>query len=71
MNQPRVTDCPNALHDWPLPTGYVAASDTADKRLAYRWRNNRCPECGFYGWVPGDRKAGTRPVYVPHAKGKR
>lgn len=68
MSHPlRVSDCPNALHDWPLPSGYIAAHSTAEKRLRSRWRNTRCPDCGLYGWAPGDHKPGTRPVHVPPA----
>lgn len=44
--------CPNTLHDHPLPSGYVAASDVATRRLRLRWRNLRCPDCGLYGWLP-------------------
>lgn len=65
MNPPRNSDCPNALHDWPLPTGYIAASDVAGVRLRARWSNRKCSECGLYGWAPGTRTAGTRPVHVP------
>jgi hypothetical protein len=64
MNQQRGTSCPNTLHDWPLPIGYIAASDTAAVRLRARWRNNKCPDCGLYGWIPGQHKPGTRPVHV-------
>lgn len=49
---PRGTDCPDTLHDWPLPTGYGDASDVAARRLRKRWGNRRCPDCGLYGWVP-------------------
>lgn len=62
---PRNSDCPNPLHDWPLPTGYIAASDVAGARLRARWSNRECPECGLYGWAPGNRVAGTRPIHVP------
>ena len=50
--EPRV-ECPNSLHDWPLPHGYVDASEVAASRLSRRWSNKRCPDCGLYGWVPG------------------
>jgi hypothetical protein len=47
----RGTECPNALHDHPLPSGYVDAAAAADRRLrSGNWRNKRCPECGTYGW---------------------
>jgi hypothetical protein len=49
---PRGTDCPNALHDHPLPNGYVDASEEASHRLYKRWINRKCPDCGLYGWVP-------------------
>lgn len=45
--------CPNRLHDWPLPKGYVDADEVAHSRLRRRWRNRQCPDCGKYGWVPG------------------
>jgi len=44
--------CPNALHDYPLPAGYVDASVVAERRLRQRWRSARCPDCHLYGWVP-------------------
>lgn len=46
-------ECPNSLHDHPLPDGYIAASDVAAARLRKRWANVRCPDCGLYGWRPG------------------
>jgi hypothetical protein len=49
-------ECPNALHDWPLPAGYVDAHEVAMSRIGRRWTNRRCPDCGFYGWVPGRLK---------------
>ena len=48
----RGTDCPNALHDHPLPAAYVTASDVADERLESGWRNVECPDCRLYGWEP-------------------
>lgn len=57
--------CPNPLHDWPLPQGYAECFEVADARLRARWKNKRCPDCGLYGWQPGDsRPEGTRPVQV-------
>lgn len=50
---PRGTDCPNALHDHPLPSGYIAAAEEAGSRLDEGWRNPKCPDCGLYGWEPG------------------
>lgn len=45
--------CPNSLHDYPLPSGYIAAHDMAAARLRKRWSSVRCPDCGLYGWRPG------------------
>lgn len=42
--------CPNRLHDYPMPAGYVEAIGEADRRISQRWRNKRCPDCGKYGW---------------------
>lgn len=50
---PRGTDCPDSLHDHPLPAGYVDAAEEATRRLNKRWANRRCPRCGLYGWAPG------------------
>lgn len=47
------TDCPNRLHDWPLPIGYSDAADEARWRLRHGWANNRGPDCGLYGRRPG------------------
>jgi hypothetical protein len=49
----RRDQCPDPLHDWPLPGGYVDASEAAASRLYRRWANVRCPKCGLYGWRPG------------------
>ena len=56
--------CPDTLHDYPLPVGYVDRSEVAHRRLYKRWRNVRCRQCGLYGWVPplGDT---TEPVKPP------
>lgn len=54
------SECPNALHDWPLPAGYVDAFDAAMSRLHRRWANPRCPDCGVYGWRPGEIRDETR-----------
>jgi hypothetical protein len=56
---PRDTDCPDPLHDRPLPAGYCDASDEAARRLRRGWGNRRCTRCGLYGWVPGLRDADT------------
>ena len=58
-------DCPNVLHDFPLPAGYVDASEAAEKRLRHRWHNARCPDCGLYGWRPGDPTGDLRDERVP------
>lgn len=59
-------DCPNALHDWPLPAGYVDASEVAEARMRARWSNQKCTACGLHGWAPGTKRPeGTRPVRVP------
>ena len=58
-------DCPNVLHDFPLPAGYVDASEAAEKRLRHRWHNARCPDCGLYGWRPGDPTGDLRDQRVP------
>jgi hypothetical protein len=57
-------ECPNDLHDWPLPSGYVAADETAQRRLRNGWKNTRCPDCGLYGWREG-RKRADGDVRVP------
>lgn len=51
---PRGTDCPNALHDRPLPSGYVDAAEVAGRRLRTGWANRKCPDCGLYGWEGSD-----------------
>lgn len=56
---PRSTDCPNALHDWPLPSGYVDAAEEAARRLARGWNNSKCPQCRLHGWRPSTRVKGT------------
>lgn len=46
--------CPDPVHDWPEPRGYVDACEVAESRLRRRWRNVPCPTgCGRYGWRPG------------------
>ena len=45
-------DCPDAVHDHPLPNGYVDASTVAMRRLNTGWRNPMCKTCGIHGWVP-------------------
>lgn len=46
-------ECPNALHDHPLPAGYLEAQDMAYRRLRKGWTQKRCPDCKLYGWVKG------------------
>lgn len=64
-------DCPDSLHDWPLPDGYVEASEVAAARLRERWSNRKCRRCGLYGWAPcGKRPESTHPVHVPFPSAK-
>lgn len=44
--------CPDRLHAHPLPRGYFAAAEQAERRLAEGWKNRRCRKCRLYGWVP-------------------
>lgn len=48
----RGTECPNALHDHPLPPAYLAAHFEADERLAAGWDNRECSDCNQFGWEP-------------------
>jgi hypothetical protein len=57
-------DCPNPLHDYPLPDGYGEASDVAAARIRNRWSNRRCPDCKLYGWAPGRITDSTNAVKV-------
>lgn len=61
---PRGTDCPDPLHDFPLPSGYNEASEEANSRLNRGWNNTRCEQCGRYGWRPGEPRKGERLVRV-------
>ena len=45
-------DCPDPVHDFPLPSGYSDAHEVAERRLRKRWRNVRCRTCQLYGWEP-------------------
>lgn len=47
-------DCPNELHDWPLPAGYSDSHAVANRRLRNKWRTRKCPDCKLYGWEPGE-----------------
>jgi len=57
-------ECPNPLHDWPLARGFIDASEQADRRLRNGWSNQKCPDCGLYGWRLGRKKHETD-VHVP------
>lgn len=57
-------ECPNLLHDYPLPAGYVDAHEVAQARIANRWSNRKCPQCGLHGWAPGRITDGTNAVRV-------
>lgn len=46
------SECPDAVHDHPLPNGYVDASTVAMRRLNTGWRNPMCKTCGIHGWIP-------------------
>ena len=46
-------NCPNEVHDYPLPAGFINAAEAADNRLRNGWDNVPCPDCGLYGWRPG------------------
>lgn len=59
--------CPDAVHDWPLPRGYVDAWEVAESRLRRGWQNLACSRCGLYDWIPG-RINKEMDHYVP-AKG--
>jgi hypothetical protein len=43
--------CPDPLHDHPMPSGYVAFFEEANRRGAAGWRSRRCLRCGLYGWA--------------------
>ena len=65
----RRSDCPDSLHDWPLPAGYMDAAETADRRIRNGWKNQRCPQCGLFGWREGRNlgEGDTRVTYSPPA----
>lgn len=60
--------CPNELHNWPLPDGYIEAHDVAMSRLRRRWASVRCSECGKYGWRPGQINPETDVLSAPNPK---
>lgn len=59
-------DCPNDVHDWPLPAQYTGAAEMAEHRLERGWTNARCPDCGLHGWVPGELRDGDVQVSIIH-----
>lgn len=64
----RDSDCPDPLHEHPLPSGYVAAANEADRRLYRGWKNLKCRRCGLYGWAPGRPLADESPAAAPAAR---
>ena len=58
------SECPDSLHDWPLPAGYGDADEVAQRRLRNGWRQVRCPRCGLYGWRSG-RTHSEGDTFVP------
>lgn len=44
--------CPDALHDHPLPDGYVESFEVSRLRVSRKWAQKKCRRCGRYGWVP-------------------
>lgn len=58
------SDCPNPVHDYPLPSGYNDAHEVAMRRVRRGWASPRCPDCNLYGWRPGMRDLDATPV--PH-----
>ncbi len=61
--------CPDPLHDWPLPTGYVDAATVAASRIRRGWANVRCPRCGLYGWRAGRIDPAMEPVRIVPTRG--
>lgn len=62
-------DCPNSLHDWPLPDGYNEAEEVARSRISQGWTQKRCPDCELYGWTNPPkpmRGLAANPTHVPH-----
>lgn len=62
-------DCPNALHDWPLPDDLVANHEVAWSRIAQGWSQRQCSDCGLYGWPDPPkpmRGKAKNPVRVPN-----
>jgi len=61
-------DCPDGLHDFPLPDGYVDASEAAERRMRHGWGTAQCPDCGLWGWLPGRPTGDPCDERVPVAK---
>ena len=62
-------ECPNSLHDWPLPVGFVEGEEVAASRLHRKWGQVYCLACGKYGWVPGYMD-GETPALAPESPAK-
>lgn len=45
-------ECPNSLHDHPLPKNMLDEMVVAEERLETGWENPTCPDCKMGGWVP-------------------
>ena len=63
-------ECPEHLHDWPLPFGWVEASEAAAIRLFLGWTQVLCLICGKYGWLPGRRMDRELPTLAPESQPK-
>lgn len=46
-------ECPDAVHDYPEPIGYVDFFEVAGSRLHRGWLNVQCKQCGLFGWIAG------------------
>ena len=62
--------CPDPLHDFPLPDGYVDAGEAAARRLRKRWSQQKCGQCGLYGWLPGQPTGDQCDARVPAPEGR-
>lgn len=69
MSAVKETACTNGLHDWPMPSRYLASHAEATWRLRNGWRNVRCRDCGRYGWVPGTLREGQTRQSADSANG--
>ena len=61
--------CPDSVHDWPEPDGYVDAFEVANSRLRRKWHSVPCPQCDLYGWRPG-RIDAAMDHHVPMTEGE-